>query len=86
MSPLPNSNTIRTPSPKNASEVRTFASDFRTHLEKVSITSKFLTACNRTQIPACSTQNFLRWSFFIIFVLKSVRGWSASTQYQTTSL
>ena len=57
MSPLSNLNTMRTPSPKNASEVRTFASDFRTPLEKVSITSKFLTTCNRTQIPACRTQN-----------------------------
>jgi hypothetical protein len=41
-------NTMRTESTKNASEVRTLASDFRTPLEKVSTTSKFLTTCNRT--------------------------------------
>ena len=32
MSPLSDLNTMRTASPKNASEVRTFASDFRTPL------------------------------------------------------
>jgi hypothetical protein len=42
---------------KNASKVRTVASDFRTPLEKVSITSSFLTTYNRAQIPACRTQN-----------------------------
>ena len=35
LSLLSDFNTMRTPSPKNASEVRTFASDFRTPLEKV---------------------------------------------------